>query len=60
MNSIRLHEKLGFKEEGRLRSMIFTNGKYYDKIYFGMTRDEFNSGFLSAVVSSIPLSEANK
>lgn len=41
MASIKLHEKLGFKLEGQLRSMIFTNGEYYDELYFGMTRTEF-------------------
>lgn len=39
--SRKLHEKLGFVQEGRLRSMIYTNGQYYDEIHFGMTRHEF-------------------
>lgn len=40
--SIRLHEKLGFKVEGRRRRHIYTNGRYYDDILFGMTREEFD------------------
>ncbi|MCI3919531.1 GNAT family N-acetyltransferase [Paenibacillus sp. TRM 82003] len=43
--SIRLHEKLGFIQEGRLRSMIYTNGAYYDEIHYGMTRGEFEARF---------------
>ncbi|RPI29658.1 MAG: N-acetyltransferase [Chloroflexota bacterium] len=39
--SIQLHERLGFKEEGRLRRMIFTGGEYHDEIMFGMTLEEF-------------------
>jgi len=40
--SIRLHEKMGFKQEGLLRNMIYTNGQYFDEIHFGMTRLEFD------------------
>lgn len=43
--SLKLHEKMGFVQEGRLRSMVFTGSKYYDEIYFGMTREEFNEIF---------------
>lgn len=39
--SMRLHEKLGFVTEGRLRSMMYTRGAYYDEIHYGITRDEF-------------------
>jgi RimJ/RimL family protein N-acetyltransferase len=39
--SIRLHEKLGFRLEGRLRSMMYTNGAFHDELHYGMTRDEF-------------------
>ena len=34
-------KKLGCREEGRIRSNIFTNGKYYDELYFGLTKEEF-------------------
>jgi RimJ/RimL family protein N-acetyltransferase len=39
--SIKLQEKLGFAPEGRLRRMYYTNGRYHDLLYFGMTADEF-------------------
>lgn len=39
--SIRLHERLGFQQEGRMRRMTYTNGKYFDDIIFGMTVEEF-------------------
>lgn len=39
--SILLHRKLGFTEEGRLRSMVYTNGSYHDIVLFGMTKEEF-------------------
>jgi RimJ/RimL family protein N-acetyltransferase len=41
--SIKFHEKLGFQKEGQLRRMYYTNGKYYDAIYFGMIKEEFKS-----------------
>jgi RimJ/RimL family protein N-acetyltransferase len=40
--SIQLHQNLGFTLEGRLRKMIYTDGKHYDEIHFGLTKDEFN------------------
>jgi RimJ/RimL family protein N-acetyltransferase len=40
--SIRLHEKLGFTEEGRIRRAAFFDGKYLDEVLFGMTREEFD------------------
>ncbi|MGE5675316.1 MAG: GNAT family N-acetyltransferase [Mycobacterium leprae] len=39
--SIRLHESLGFKLEGRLRRMIYTGGEYYDELVYGLTAEEF-------------------
>ena len=39
--SIALHRKLGFVEEGRLRSMEFHGGRYHEELYFGMLADEF-------------------
>ncbi len=42
--SLRLHEKLGFQQEGRLRRMIYTLGTYYDAVIMGMTREEFGKG----------------
>jgi RimJ/RimL family protein N-acetyltransferase len=40
--SIRLHEKLGFQAEGRLRQVVYSHGEYLDLLYFGITRQEFN------------------
>ncbi|MFZ6026209.1 MAG: GNAT family N-acetyltransferase [Chloroflexota bacterium] len=39
--SIKLHEKLGFVHEGRMRRMIFTHGQYHDVLMLGMTAEEF-------------------
>lgn len=41
--SIRLHQKLGFIEEGRQRRATFCNGEYYDAILFGLLREEFDA-----------------
>lgn len=41
--SIRLHERLGFTVEGRLRRMIYSAGTYHDIIVYGMTKDEFTA-----------------
>jgi RimJ/RimL family protein N-acetyltransferase len=40
--SLRMHEKLGFIEEGRIRRNCFYNGHYHDDVLFGMTREEFD------------------
>lgn len=40
--SLRMHEKLGFVFEGRLRRTVYTNGRRYDTIYFGITKEEFD------------------
>lgn len=39
--SIALHERLGFQQEGRLRRMAYSGGRFYDQLYFGITREEF-------------------
>lgn len=40
--SIRFHKKLGFKEEGIRRRVIYMNGRYYNNLLFGITREEFD------------------
>jgi RimJ/RimL family protein N-acetyltransferase len=40
--SIRFHEGIGFRFEGRLRNMVFSNGEYFDELYFGITRAEWD------------------
>ncbi|SFS69521.1 GNAT family N-acetyltransferase [Paenibacillus sp. BC26] len=39
--SIALQEHLGFKQEGRLRDMIFTKGKHHDEFIYGLTKREY-------------------
>jgi RimJ/RimL family protein N-acetyltransferase len=39
--SIKLHEKLGFQHEGRVRRVIFTRGAYHDSLILGLTIDEW-------------------
>ena len=39
--SIRLHKKVGFREEGRLRQRMFKNGLYHDLVQFGILREEW-------------------
>lgn len=49
--SIRLHEKLGFQLEGRVRRVVYTQGQYFDELYFGMTREEFVERYGSALAA---------
>lgn len=44
--SIRLHERLGFQLEGRLRRMYYTGGEFHDELVFGMTAAEFAALYL--------------
>ena len=39
--SIKFHNKLGFREEGRLRQAMFKNGQYHDRLEFGLLREEW-------------------
>jgi len=39
--SIKLHEKLGYVQEGRLREMVFQAGKHHDLLKFGLLKREF-------------------
>ena len=39
--SIRLHKKVGFKEESRRREAIFKNGQFHDLAMFSILRDEW-------------------
>jgi RimJ/RimL family protein N-acetyltransferase len=41
--SLRLHERLGFQQEGRLRRMLYTGGQYVDVFMLGMTAEEFRA-----------------
>jgi len=37
--TIKMHKKLGYEQEGILKQNIYTNGKYYNEICFGLTKD---------------------
>lgn len=39
--SIKMHQKLGCVQEGIRRQMYFSDGRYFDWILFGLTKDEF-------------------
>jgi RimJ/RimL family protein N-acetyltransferase len=39
--SIRLHQKLGFKQEGRIRRNIYLNGELHDDLMWGLLKEEF-------------------
>lgn len=41
--SIKLHEALGFQLEGRIRRNIYTSGRFYDELIYGLMREEFKS-----------------
>lgn len=41
---MRVGEKLGMTLEGRMRSVRFYNGQYYDSIRMGILREEWNAG----------------
>lgn len=38
--AIKLYEKIGFQQEGRLRKQVFEGGHYYDKFYMGIFAEE--------------------
>lgn len=42
IGSLKVHTKVGFKEEGRRRQCVYMNGKYHDIIQFGITSEEYN------------------
>ncbi len=41
--SARLHERLGFTLEGRLRRMVYTAGAFRDTLFYGITIEEFQA-----------------
>lgn len=45
--SLCLHERLGFQLEGRLRQMLYTDGRYVDVCMLGMTAEEFRAAHSS-------------
>lgn len=45
--SLLLHEALGFQHEGRLRRMIYSEGRYWDEFVLGITSEEFAQSLLT-------------
>jgi RimJ/RimL family protein N-acetyltransferase len=43
--SLRLHERLGFQLEGRLRRTVSARGQYLDEVLMGMTIEEFQEQY---------------
>lgn len=43
--SIKLHQRMGFVQEGRLREAKFADGRYWDIFVFGMTAAAFEQNF---------------
>lgn len=41
--SAALMKKLGCKQEGIVREVVFMNGKYHNQLLFGMTEDEYRA-----------------
>jgi RimJ/RimL family protein N-acetyltransferase len=39
--SIKLHERLGFQQEGRISRTNYTDGQYFDDLVYGLTKEEF-------------------
>ncbi|MCB8985672.1 MAG: GNAT family N-acetyltransferase [Ardenticatenaceae bacterium] len=39
---IRHAERIGCQAEGRIRQSVYTNGRYYDELLFGLTSEEFD------------------
>jgi len=39
--SIRLHQKLGFQQEGCIRRNIYLNGQFHDDLLWGLLKEEF-------------------
>jgi len=50
--SIKLHKKVGFKLEGRLRHHCFFDGNYQDLLFYGLLKTEWNKVRDSAVNNS--------
>ncbi len=43
--SQRLHEAMGFMLEGRIRRAALTDGRYYDDLIYGLTKEEFEERY---------------
>jgi RimJ/RimL family protein N-acetyltransferase len=41
--SAKLLERVGFTYEGRMRKMVFKNGRWLDELWYGMLKEEFKA-----------------
>lgn len=48
-NSIKYHKHFGFVEEGRLKEYRYLCGKYWDVIYYSMSKDAFFNKYKSFI-----------
>jgi RimJ/RimL family protein N-acetyltransferase len=42
--SLKLATKMGFREEGRLREVVFFDNKFHDMVVMAMLKDEYKPG----------------
>jgi RimJ/RimL family protein N-acetyltransferase len=45
--ALRAYEKAGFIVEGKIRSAIYRDGRYFDRIMMGILRSEWEEKFSS-------------
>ena len=57
--SCRLHERLGFVQEGRLRRMAYAAGRHWDVLVYGLTREEFDAEQAAKLPPFAPPDAAN-
>lgn len=41
LGSIIMHEKLGCEQEGLCKQNIYTDGRYYDEVLYGLAKDMY-------------------
>ncbi len=39
--AVRSYQRLGFREEGRLTDLLYIDGRYWDKLLMGVSREQF-------------------
>ena len=43
MGSRKLHEKLGYRQEGFLRNSVYKDGRYKNQVYYALLKSEYKS-----------------
>jgi RimJ/RimL family protein N-acetyltransferase len=51
--SLQLFQRLGFQLEGRLRRMVYSGGRHYDYIAYGLTVEEFDASGIIAPFDAV-------